>query len=412
MNSGFKKLICVAPYLILAVAAGASFYSFTRTDQLRQQTETILSQTYEIQWRASQSREKIANISGYLQLLIKTGEQQPFLKWEADLLAFNLQSLLDLGYTASFLDERNMQRLKSSQTAIDAELIPLIESGRYDEALQSATRIKRDLFILSGATVEHGQALTAKTKIETDVARIKFELAAGLAVLVVVGLFLQQRNLHARRKDQHIRSFSALFAHMTRTRVAALRLFLGRLANNVTLSSEMVDAARTTIAELESINEALMTIGHAKNQSRCLPLKEILEDLETSYPVKPRLDIEQAAREALVPASQFHLLIDELVRNSVNAVSQKPDPVILIKANIRRRVLRGPQLVLVFTDNGIGMNPSTLAKAPEPFFSTKAGVHVGLGLTNCVEMVKTMAGTLKMTSVPGAGTAVRVTYSL
>jgi len=412
MTIGFKKLISVIPYLILAAAAGASFYSFTRTDQLRQQTETILSQTYEIQWRASQSREKIANIAGYLQLLIKTGEEQPFLEWEVELLAFNLKSLLDLGYTASFLDDRNMQRLKTSRTAIDAELIPMIKSGRYTEALQSVTRIKQDLFILSGATVDHSQALTAKTKIETDVARIRFELAAGLAVLMVCGLFLHQRNLHARRKDQHIRSFSSLFAHMTRTRIAALRLFLGRLANNIAPSSEMVDAARNTIAELESINEALMTIGHAKNQSRSLPLNEVLDDIQTHYPVKPRLDIEHAARAALVPASQFHLLIDELVRNAVNAVGQKPDPVILIKANIRRRLLRGPELVLIVTDNGIGMNPSTLAKAKEPFFSTKAGVHVGLGLTNCVEMVKTMAGTFKMTSIPGTGTTVRVTYSL
>jgi len=412
MTIGFKKLISVIPYLILAAAAGASFYSFTRTDQLRQQTETILSQTYEIQWRASQSREKIANIAGYLQLLIKTGEEQPFLEWEVELLAFNLKSLLDLGYTASFLDDRNMQRLKTSRTAIDAELIPMIKSGRYTEALQSVTRIKQDLFILSGATVDHSQALTAKTKIETDVARIRFELAAGLAVLMVCGLFLHQRNLHARRKDQHIRSFSSLFAHMTRTRIAALRLFLGRLANNIAPSSEMVDAARNTIAELESINEALMTIGHAKNQSRSLPLNEVLDDIQTHYPVKPRLDIEHTARAALVPASQFHLLIDELVRNAVNAVGQKPDPVILIKANIRRRLLRGPELVLIVTDNGIGMNPSTLAKAKEPFFSTKAGVHVGLGLTNCVEMVKTMAGTFKMTSIPGTGTTVRVTYSL
>jgi signal transduction histidine kinase len=199
---------------------------------------------------------------------------------------------------------------------------------------------------------------------------------------------------------------------MTRTRIAALRLFLERLANNVAPSFEMADAARTTIAELESITEALMTVGHAKSQSRSLPLREVLGDIEANYTVKPRLDIEQSAREALVPASQFHLLIDELVRNAINAVNQKSDPIILIKASIRRRLLWGPQLVLIVMDNGIGMNPSTLAKAREPFFSTKAGVHVGLGLTNCAEMVKTMAGTLKITSVPGDGTTVRVTYSL
>ncbi|MBR7552288.1 hypothetical protein KC220_27475, partial [Mycobacterium tuberculosis] len=76
----------------------------------------------------------------------------------------------------------------------------------------------------------------------------------------------------ARRKDQHIRSFSTLFAHMTRTRIAALRLFLGYVGNNAIPSSEMTAAARNTIAELESINEGLMMIGHSKTQFRKVPL--------------------------------------------------------------------------------------------------------------------------------------------
>ncbi|MBN9137608.1 MAG: sensor histidine kinase, partial [Phyllobacterium sp.] len=61
---------------------------------------------------------------------------------------------------------------------------------------------------------------------------------------------------------------------------------------------------------------------------------------------------------------------------------------------------------------GIGMSPSTLAKAKEPFFSTKAGVHLGLGLTNCMELVKTMAGKFKITSTPDVGTTVRISYAL
>jgi C4-dicarboxylate-specific signal transduction histidine kinase len=57
------------------------------------------------------------------------------------------------------------------------------------------------------------------------------------------------------------------------------------------------------------------------------------------------------------------------------------------------------------------MSPDILTKAKEPFFSTKAGVHVGLGLTNCIELVKTMAGKLDIVSAPGSGTSVRITYS-
>ncbi|WP_457301074.1 ATP-binding protein [Phyllobacterium sp. P5_D12] len=53
-----------------------------------------------------------------------------------------------------------------------------------------------------------------------------------------------------------------------------------------------------------------------------------------------------------------------------------------------------------------------MAKAKQPFFSTKAGGHVGLGLTNCVELMKTMAGRLDISSTPGKGTSVRIYYSI
>ncbi len=155
-----------------------------------------------------------------------------------------------------------------------------------------------------------------------------------------------------------------------------------------------------------------MTIGHARAELQSAPLATLLEDIVRNCKYDLRIDADGEAGAVRVPASQFHLLIDELVRNSINAVAARTDPAISIRAYVRRRFLRGAQLVLIVSDNGTGMSPSVLAKAREPFFSTKAGVHVGLGLTNCVELIKTMAGTLDIISAPGAGTSVRITYSI
>jgi C4-dicarboxylate-specific signal transduction histidine kinase len=106
------------------------------------------------------------------------------------------------------------------------------------------------------------------------------------------------------------------------------------------------------------------------------------------------------------------LLLDELVLNAINAVAGRTDPVIAITGTVQRRFLRRSQLILTISDNGGGMSPDLLAKAKQPFFSTKAGGHVGLGLTNCVELMKTMAGSLDISSTPGKGTSVRIYYSI
>ena len=398
-------------YIILISAALVCCWSFIRADTYRIQSNEIMSQSFEVQVRASQAREKIASIKGYLTLATRTGEVEPRLLSEVTLMNFNLKSLQQLDYADRFLDAPDIAALQKTISTVDTVLVPQIKAGnQFDKALKTIQTIETDIFRTAGSTLAHSITLQGTATIAADVARNKLLGAAG--ALILVGLLMHQRSLLARRKDQHIRSFSTLFAHMTRTRIAALRLFLGYVGNNAIPSSEMTAAARNTIAELESINEGLMMIGHSKTQFRKVPLGELLADIVSKSAVNLQLDIDQAARNSLIPASQFHLIIDELVRNAINAVATRATPVIAIKASIHRRFLQRPRLILVVADNGIGMSPSTLAKAKEPFFSTKAGVHLGLGLTNCMELAKTMAGKFKITSTPDVGTTVRISYAL
>ncbi|WP_163535900.1 hypothetical protein, partial [Klebsiella pneumoniae] len=76
-----------------------------------------------------------------------------------------------------------------------------------------------------------------------------------------------------------------------------------------------------------------------------VPLGELLADIVSKSAVNLQLDIDQAARNSLIPASQFHLIIDELVRNAINAVATRATPVIAIKASIHRRFLQRPRLI-------------------------------------------------------------------
>jgi signal transduction histidine kinase len=65
---------------------------------------------------------------------------------------------------------------------------------------------------------------------------------------------------------------------------------------------------------------------------------------------------------------------------------------------------------VVIRDKGCGMDPETLAKAAEPFFSFKpAGRRRGMGLANSQRLLKLNGGSLKLDSSPGQGTTVTVT---
>jgi signal transduction histidine kinase/ActR/RegA family two-component response regulator len=61
------------------------------------------------------------------------------------------------------------------------------------------------------------------------------------------------------------------------------------------------------------------------------------------------------------------------------------------------------------TDTGIGMDKATLARATEPFFSTKGvGKGTGLGLSMIHGLAAQSGGTLRIASTPGQGTSIDI----
>lgn len=72
-------------------------------------------------------------------------------------------------------------------------------------------------------------------------------------------------------------------------------------------------------------------------------------------------------------------------------------------------VLPGPYALICVTDNGVGMDPTTLERAFEPFFSTKeTGQGTGLGLSQVYGFVKQSGGFAAIDSKVGKGTSVKI----
>lgn len=76
-----------------------------------------------------------------------------------------------------------------------------------------------------------------------------------------------------------------------------------------------------------------------------------------------------------------------------------------------RQLTPGAYVVVAVSDEGDGMTPEVMARATEPFFTTKrVGEGTGLGLAMAQGFVQQSGGRLELESTPGAGTTVRMLF--
>ena len=76
-----------------------------------------------------------------------------------------------------------------------------------------------------------------------------------------------------------------------------------------------------------------------------------------------------------------------------------------------RQLEPGDYVILSVTDKGVGMPPHIVARAAEPFFTTKSpGEGTGLGLAMVQGFAQQSGGRLEIESQPGVGTTIRMIF--
>jgi signal transduction histidine kinase len=99
----------------------------------------------------------------------------------------------------------------------------------------------------------------------------------------------------------------------------------------------------------------------------------------------------------------LHIL--DIAENALRAGAKN----ILIRLSQCRKEDR---LILELTDDGAGMNEATRERSLDPFFTTKDGKRVGLGLPLLAQAAEETGGKLEVQSTPGKGTTVTASFRL
>jgi signal transduction histidine kinase/ActR/RegA family two-component response regulator len=143
-------------------------------------------------------------------------------------------------------------------------------------------------------------------------------------------------------------------------------------------------------------------------------MKELLERA-LGHGVNLRTQFEDALPPALVDANQLELALLNVALNARDAMPNGGTLSISAAKDMQTAdstgsaLAPGDYLHIKLADDGIGMDQMTLAKATEPFFTTKGpGKGTGLGLSMVHGLAAQSGGLLRISSEPNAGTVIEL----
>lgn len=197
-------------------------------------------------------------------------------------------------------------------------------------------------------------------------------------------------------------TLAAGVAHELATPLGTIAVAVGELQRSVESleDPELLEDAKLIRREVERCKAILRQLSERSGENpgeapAPVDWKRLAAELKEAC--GPRLRIDEAALPAAaLPRRALLKALESLVGNALAASEGE------VLARFRAS---GGALELSVRDAGAGMAPELLARATEPFFTTKApGEGMGLGLFLVRDFAERMGGELRLESAPGQGT--------
>jgi PAS domain S-box-containing protein len=171
----------------------------------------------------------------------------------------------------------------------------------------------------------------------------------------------------------------------------------------VSLSQRMLSFARRQELSLTAVDLRSLVLGMSEMLHRSLGPMTMIE-----------IDIPEGLPTVKADANQLETALLNLTVNSRDAMPEGgtikiSGRLVATPPMMGTKALNGECVVLTVSDTGEGMDPNTLSRALEPFFTTKGiGKGTGLGLSMVHGITEQLGGRLRLESNKGKGTSVEL----
>ena len=238
----------------------------------------------------------------------------------------------------------------------------------------------------------------------------------------------QEEQLNQAQKLNVIGEFTDGIAHDFNNLLTIIRGNLDLLYNTATEQANtdqrliLEDALSATQQSIELTSALLVFSRLQPLQMKPTRMNRLMQDLErrlrqTFGPaITLKINIDSQFPDILTDSGQLQAALLNLAFNARDAMPQGGTFTIHValvnlanEDEIRINLAPGRYMVMTVTDTGIGMDQATLARACEPFFTTKQiGEGTGLGLSRVYGFATQSQGGITFRSELGRGTCVRL----
>jgi two-component system NtrC family sensor kinase len=177
---------------------------------------------------------------------------------------------------------------------------------------------------------------------------------------------------------------------------------------------ESVERCKRQVKRCASITTKMLQFGRKRDTvleptdiaARLNDIRNLLERQAGVRNIEFILEVEKNLPQVMVDAVEFEQVLVNLINNSFDALPNGGQ--IKLSAGLEK-----DEVHLAVADNGSGIDPDTLDRIFEPFFTSKpVGEGTGLGLSVCFGIVHSWGGWIEAESEPGRGTTMLIRLPL
>jgi len=235
-----------------------------------------------------------------------------------------------------------------------------------------------------------------------------------------------QREMSQRERLSSLGRLSTVIAHEIRNPLMIIKAALHTLRQPDLPSASICEAVRDIDEEVARLNRIVNEVLDFSRPIRFdlapADLNALCREAAAAAQATPGatvdLDLDPAAPSVMIDAERLRLALVNLIVNGRHAVASAdvalpaavgethPTGARLGRVFLSTRVIPDG-VVVVVSDNGVGVEAADLTRIFDPYFTTKRG-GTGLGLPIAKNIVEGLGGSISAASAPGRGTEIRV----